>query len=443
MQTEEIEEGSELEFVEGSEDYDEEYDEEYSEEEEEIDEGDLEEADEDDEGPSAQPGAEYIRGLHPLPESRAAPSRRPAVEPPKEWQGLHQLPAATQSTFRGLLGQLRDQSKQHLTILLLGKGNVGKSSTANSLFGERVAAVAAFQPDTQKPITISRVAAGFTLTVIDTPGLLEGDTISESTLSAVAFEIRNNPVDVVLFIDRLDSYRVEAADRQVMAGITRALGKEIWNNTIIGLTHGKMSPINMEYGEYAERRAEVLQAAIRKEGGAGKEAQLPVMLIENTQRATTNEGGEKTLPNGVAWLPELMKEVVKVALETEPYRHDPSVQARSNPNRRRKWLIPFVLAAQIAFKVLVLDRLMEDDGLKGDQYGPYDEDFIEEEKERRQLEKEAARRRKDAENARQARKKAASSAAAAAAAAPAQKAAVVEAVEQDEDEEYSDSEDEE
>jgi predicted GTPase len=37
------------------------------------------------------------------------------------------------------------QSVDTLTILVLGKGGVGKSSTVNSIVGERVAIVSAFQ----------------------------------------------------------------------------------------------------------------------------------------------------------------------------------------------------------------------------------------------------------------------------------------------------------
>lgn len=55
---------------------------------------------------------------------------------------------------------------------------MGKSSTANSIFAERVANVAALQSDTSKAQCFSRVAAGFTLSIIDTPGVLEGDAIN-------------------------------------------------------------------------------------------------------------------------------------------------------------------------------------------------------------------------------------------------------------------------
>lgn len=55
---------------------------------------------------------------------------------------------------------------------------MGKSSTANSLYNEQVAQIRSFQQDTSQPDVIRRAAQGFELTVIDTPGLLESDTVS-------------------------------------------------------------------------------------------------------------------------------------------------------------------------------------------------------------------------------------------------------------------------
>ena len=61
-----------------------------------------------------------------------------------------------------------------------GKGGVGKSSTVNSLLGERAANVAALQSDVARPQVIARATDGFTLTLIDTPGLLEADAVSDA-----------------------------------------------------------------------------------------------------------------------------------------------------------------------------------------------------------------------------------------------------------------------
>ena len=47
--------------------------------------------------------------------------------------------------FFSLFFLCRFQDITSLTVLVLGKGGVGKSSTVNSLIGERVAVVSAFQ----------------------------------------------------------------------------------------------------------------------------------------------------------------------------------------------------------------------------------------------------------------------------------------------------------
>jgi predicted GTPase len=72
-----------------------------------------------------------------------------------------------------------------LTILVMGKGGVGKSSTVNSIVGERVATVSAFQSEGLRPMMCSRTRAGFTLNIIDTPGLIEGGYINEQAVEII------------------------------------------------------------------------------------------------------------------------------------------------------------------------------------------------------------------------------------------------------------------
>ena len=61
----------------------------------------------------------------------------------------------------------------------LGTSGVGKSSTANSLFKERVAKPSVFQEGDSKAAVISRKAADFVLTVIDTPSLQDAESVSQ------------------------------------------------------------------------------------------------------------------------------------------------------------------------------------------------------------------------------------------------------------------------
>lgn len=58
-------------------------------------------------------------------------------------------------------------------------------------------------------------------------------------LKSIADMLKDKKVDVVLYLDRLDFYRVERTDQEIMSAITNTLGPKIWRNTIVGLTHGR------------------------------------------------------------------------------------------------------------------------------------------------------------------------------------------------------------
>lgn len=57
------------------------------------------------------------------------------------------------------------------------------------------------------------------------------------------------------------------------------------------------------------------------------------------------------------------------------------MERATDPNKKRRWLVIPILLAQIALKKFVIDRVLEDDGAVGDQYGPFEPETIAENRE--------------------------------------------------------------
>jgi len=112
----------------------------------------------------------------------------PNPEGEREWKGFGEMPLVTQQSIMDLAEALEEDEKKDLTILILGKGGTGKSSTTNSLLNEKEANVLTFQQDNTRPIVYSRRAPnGFVLHVIDTPSLLDQDAVSEGVCVFVIY----------------------------------------------------------------------------------------------------------------------------------------------------------------------------------------------------------------------------------------------------------------
>jgi len=71
-------------------------------------------------------------------------------------------------------------------------------------------------------------------------------------------------IDVLLYVDRLDSYRVDNLDKQVIRAITDCFGKGIWQRGVVILTHGQLSPPDgLNYDEFLANRSEALLKYVR------------------------------------------------------------------------------------------------------------------------------------------------------------------------------------
>lgn len=289
----------------------------------------------------------------------------------KEWTAIHQFPAATQEKLVNLLSKLKDQNVDTLTILVMGKGGVGKSSTVNSIIGERVVTVSAFQSETPRPVMVSRSRSGFTLNIIDTPGLIEGGYVNDQVLDTIKSFLgrflMKKTIDVLLYVDRLDAYRVDNLDKQIVKAITESFGKDIWHKAMVVLTHAQLSPPDaLSYEDFFSKRSESLLKCVRQGARISKkEVQsfaIPVALVENSGRCNKNEHDEKILPTGTPWIPSLVQTITDVAINGKrSILIDQKLIEGPNANDRGKLYIPLILAIQYFFVIKPIQKFIKND----------------------------------------------------------------------------------
>ncbi|KAM3344837.1 translocase of chloroplast 34, chloroplastic [Capsicum galapagoense] len=285
----------------------------------------------------------------------------------REWVGFQQFPSATQSKLLELIRKSKQERRNTLTVLVMGKGGVGKSSTVNSILGERAVTVSAFQSEIPRPVMVSRSWEEFTLNIIDTPGLVEGGYVNDQVLDLIKRFLLNNTIDVLLYVDRLDSYRVDNLDRQVVKAITDSFGKEIWRRGLVVLTHAQVSPPDgLRYDEFTSRRSEALLKIVRLGARIRKQevkaSSIPVVCVENSGRCNKNELDEKILPNGTAWIPSLLQTITDVVLsESNGILVDQKLIEGPNPNNKGKLLIPLIAAFQYLFVVKRIQKWIKND----------------------------------------------------------------------------------
>lgn len=74
----------------------------------------------------------------------------------------------------------------------------------------------------------------------------------------------NKTIDVLLYVDRLDAYRVDDLDKQIIKAITGTFGKQIWRRSLLVLTHAQLCPPDeLNYDVYCSKRSEALLKTIR------------------------------------------------------------------------------------------------------------------------------------------------------------------------------------
>lgn len=175
-------------------------------------------------------------------------------------------PAQARQLWLDAIHTLRDGGRRSLTVLLLGKSGAGKSSAINALLGQQAVKVGVNKLTAQGEL-VRRVVvrlpqgapgaddddAGFRVRLLDTAGLVDqsaGDAVDRQALLDVAASLAKTDVDLVLYVDRLDLYCVDALDKALVRAIGDTFGGRLWHKAALLLTRSDMkyTPSGMSYG---------------------------------------------------------------------------------------------------------------------------------------------------------------------------------------------------
>ncbi|KAK4265262.1 hypothetical protein QN277_026337 [Acacia crassicarpa] len=201
------------------------------------------------------------------------------------------------------------------TILVLGKTGVGKSSTINSIFDQTKTTTDAFQPATNRIQEFVGTVNGIKVRVIDTPGLLPSSTCNlkrnKRILHSIKRFIRKSPPDIVLYFERMDFINAGCSDFPLLRLVSEVLGSAIWFHTVLVMTHAYSAILEgpdgkiVNFDSYVSHCIDLVQHNINQ-ALSDKRLENPVLLVENHPQCPRNFMGEKTLPNGQVWVPQLL-----------------------------------------------------------------------------------------------------------------------------------------
>jgi hypothetical protein len=204
--------------------------------------------------------------------------------------------------FKKLKEELEAASKKEIVFLLIGKTGVGKSSTINSLLGEKIAEVGRNKPGARTVRTYRGEINGIKFAIIDTPGLCDAipkkgrDKKYLERIQKAAPEI-----DCLWYVTRLDEHRFRPEEAYAIGLISKAFKPGLWERAMIVFTHAG----NLTAEEFPESKA-VLTKDIRRE--------IARHTDQSTARKITAvavDNRSATTPDGQPWLGELFTQVTE------------------------------------------------------------------------------------------------------------------------------------
>ncbi|XP_075524187.1 translocase of chloroplast 159, chloroplastic [Primulina tabacum] len=271
-------------------------------------------------------------------------------------------------TAKRMALQLEEDERESLdfsiNILVLGKSGLGKSATINSIFGQDMSPIDAFEVGTASVKGISGFVDGVKVCIVDTPGLKSSameQAFNRNVLTSAKKFTKKCPPDVMLYVDRLDAQTRDLNDLPLLRTITSALGPSIWRSAIVTLTHAASAPPDgpsgtpLSYEVFVTQRSHILQQSIGHAVGdlrmMSPSLMNPVSLVENHTSCRKNREGQKILPNGQSWRPQLLllcyamkilSEANSLSKPQDPFDHRKifGLRARSPP-------LPYMLSTML------------------------------------------------------------------------------------------------
>mmetsp|Transcript_15437 Transcript_15437/g.63005 ORF Transcript_15437/g.63005 Transcript_15437/m.63005 type:complete len:461 (+) Transcript_15437:1212-2594(+) len=280
----------------------------------------------------------------------------------------------TTAALKEFTDRLKKCGRDRGTVLILGQEGSGKSSLVNELVGEHAVAdkpggsaplprwrmtLMMFSPvlepvfrtfrnfpfpklrfpwwrgkmRRERVSVVARRFNGVLLEFIDTPGLPKDatDGILPSVYELV--ESRGGIVNIMLYVTRLDDSRCDRSDEMHIRAITTYFGHAVWRQAVVVFTHAcALPPDNLDYQSFVRGRRDFMWQCIadavphgetihnRRRGEGPNDLSYTIMnspeiaLAESSPLCRTDGSGQKLLPDGQPWLPELYQ-VCKTVVE--------------------------------------------------------------------------------------------------------------------------------